>query len=107
MKHRPLPHLTTSIVVLSPLCAPALGANAPACVDVEDGAGKTYVVGPVCDVNAPATVAWEVLTDYEGIGRSVSSIRQGALTERESGRVLLEQHGVRDVGNEMFARAAR
>ena len=107
MKHRPLPHLTTSTVVLSPLCAPALGATAPASVRRQDGAGKTYVVGPVFDVNAPAAVAREVLTDDEGIGRSVSSIRQRALTERESGRVRLEQHGVSEVGNEMLARAAR
>jgi carbon monoxide dehydrogenase subunit G len=94
MKHRPLLHHTVSIVVLSILCAPALGANAPVNVDVETGSDKTYVVEAAFDVNAPATVAWEVLTDYEGIGRFVSSIRQSTLKKREAGRVLLEQHGV-------------
>ena len=83
-----------SIVVLSLLCAPTLGATLPVSVDVENGAGKTYVVDAAFDVNAPATVAWEVLTDYEGIGRFVSSIRQSTIRKRESGRVLLEQHGI-------------
>jgi carbon monoxide dehydrogenase subunit G len=93
MTRRPL-HRTASIVVLTLLCAPVLGANAPVSVDVEDGSGTIYVVDAAFDVDAPAAVAWEVLTDYEGIGRFVSSIRHSTLKKRESGRVLLEQHGV-------------
>lgn len=93
MNCRP-PHLTGLIVVLSILSAPALGANTPVSVDVESGAGKTYVVDAAFDVNVPPSIAWEVLTDYEGIGRFVSSIRQSTIRRREAGRVLLEQHGV-------------
>jgi carbon monoxide dehydrogenase subunit G len=93
MKHRPLHH-TGWIVVLSILSAPLLGANAPVTVDVESGVDESYVVDAAFDVNAPAPIAWEVLTDYEGIGRFVSSIRYSTIKQREAGRVVLEQHGV-------------
>lgn len=94
MNHpRPL-SLTGLIVVLSILSAPALGANSPVSVDVARGADQAYVVDAAFDVNVPTPLAWEVLTDYEGIGRFVSSIRQSTIRKREAGRVLLEQHGV-------------
>jgi len=93
MKHRLL-HRPVVVLVFSILSAPMLGANTPVSVDVENGAGQTYVVDAAFDVNVPASLAWEVLTDYEGIGRFVSSIRQSTIQRREAGRVLLEQHGV-------------
>ena len=93
MKHRLLQHPVFALV-FSILSAPMLGANNPVSVDVENGAGKTYVVDAAFDVNVPASLAWEVLTDYEGIGRFVSSIRQSTIQKREAGRVLLVQHGV-------------
>ena len=93
MKHRLL-YRPVFALVFSILSAPMLGANTPVSVDVEHGAGKTYVVDAAFDVNVPASLAWEVLTDYEGIGRFVSSIRQSTIQRREAGRVLLEQQGV-------------
>lgn len=42
---------------------------------------------------SPAT-AWAVLTDYEGIARFVSSMRESRVTERGSGHVLVEQVAV-------------
>jgi hypothetical protein len=90
---RPL-HRLALLVAFSILCAPALGANTPVNVDVESGADDAYVVEADFDVDVPAPIAWEVLTDYEGIGRFVSSIRHSAIKKREDGRVLLEQHGV-------------
>ena len=94
MKHRRPHSLLALLVVFSILCAPALGANTPVNVDVENAADDAYVVAASFDVNVPATIAWEVLTDYEGIGRFVSSIRQSTIRQREAGRVLLEQRGV-------------
>src|SRR5688572_4767117 len=94
MKSRRPLHLTSSMVVLSILCTQTLGANTPINVDVDRGNDKAYVVGAAFDVNVPAPIAWEVLTDYEGIGRFVSSIRQSTIKHREAGRLLLEQHGV-------------
>ena len=93
MKHPRPPHHLALLVVLGILGAPELGANTPVNVDVEHGA-HAYVVDATFDVNVPASLAWEVLTDYEGIGRFVSSIRQSTIRKREAGRVQLEQHGV-------------
>ena len=93
MKHRLL-NRPVFALVFSILSAAMLGANTPVSVDVENGAGKTYVVDAAFDVNVPTSLAWKVLTDYEGIGRFVSSIRQSTIQRREAGRVLLEQHGV-------------
>lgn len=89
-----LPMFTIWIIVLSILGAAALSANTPVSVDVERSTDKAYMVDAAFDVNAPATIVWEVLTDYEGIGRFVSSIRHSTIKQRSGGRVLLEQHGV-------------
>ena len=94
MTRRRLPHFSGLLVVLSILSASALGANTPITVDVDRAVDKAYTVDAAFDVNVPASVAWEVLTDYEGIGRFVTSIRQSTIKRREPGRVLLEQHGV-------------
>jgi carbon monoxide dehydrogenase subunit G len=94
MTLRRLPCFSVLLVVLSILSAPALGANTPISVDVERAVDKAYTVDATFDVNVPASIAWEVLTDYEGIGRFVSSIRQSTIKRRDAGGVLLEQHGV-------------
>ena len=62
-------------------------------VDVER-ADHAYVVEGTFDVAARPEIVWQVLTDYEGIGRFVSSIRQSTIRKREVDGVLLEQHGV-------------
>jgi hypothetical protein len=87
-------HHPAFFVALSILSVPASGATSPIDVAVERGSDSAYVVEAVFDVNVPASITWEVLTDYEGIGRFVSSIRQSTVRSREPGRVLLEQHGV-------------
>jgi hypothetical protein len=56
--------------------------------------GESYIVTAQFDVNADPETAWQVLTDYEGIARFVSSIRDSTIKAREPGRVLLEQRGV-------------
>jgi carbon monoxide dehydrogenase subunit G len=82
------------MLVFSIFTAPLAGADTPISVEVERAADKAYVVDAAFEVDAPSHIAWEVLTDYEGIGRFVSSIRQSTVKQRETGRVLLEQHGV-------------
>ena len=94
MTLRRLPHYSGLLVVLSILSAAVVRANTPISVDVERAVDKAYTVDATFDVNVPASIAWEVLTDYEGIGRFVSSIRQSTIKRREPGRLLLEQHGV-------------
>lgn len=82
------------LIVFCILGTAGLGANTPINVEVERGDDKSYVVGATFDVNVDAPIPWDVLTDYEGIRRFVSSIRQSTIKKREPGRVLLEQHGV-------------
>ncbi len=48
-------------------------------------------------VDAPQTVAWEVLTDYDNLSSFVSSMRSSSAARPESGRVLIRQ--------EVFGRA--
>lgn len=83
-------------LTLGLLCAVAsvAGASGGVHVDVARAVDKSYVVDAAFDVDAPAETVWAVLTDYEGIGDFVSSIRQSTITRREPGRVILEQHGV-------------
>jgi carbon monoxide dehydrogenase subunit G len=69
-------------------------ANTPVTVEVNRGDDKAYTVEAAFEVAAGPDVAWGVLTDYEGIARFVSSIRQSTVTRREPGRVVLEQHGI-------------
>ena len=87
-------HHSAFLVALSILSVPASSAASPIDVAVERGSDSAYVVEAAFDVNVPASITWDVLTDYEGIGRFVSSIRQSTIKSREPGRVLLEQHGV-------------
>lgn len=82
------------ILALSIFTAPLAGAYTPISVQVERVADQAYVVEAAFDLDAPSHIVWEVLTDYEGIGRFVSSIRQSTVKQREPGRVLIEQHGV-------------
>src|SRR5438876_6646323 len=86
-------------LVLAAACL--LGHAAPACAsevavipDEESGACRVrgVFVAPV----TPA-VAWDVLTDYGGIGRFVPSVRESRLESQPDGRVLLRQDAVGSV----------
>jgi carbon monoxide dehydrogenase subunit G len=81
-------------VVLSILSAAVLSAHTAITVDVARGADDAYIVDASFDVDVPQQIAWQVLTDYEGLGRFVSSIRQSTVRRREAERVILEQYGV-------------
>lgn len=43
---------------------------------------------------APPSAAWEVLTDYDGMTRFVSSLRESRVVRREGSSLVLEQEGV-------------
>lgn len=66
-----------------------------------DGVTVTVTRGPAgldltgrCLVRAPVSVAWEVLTDYDGISRFVSSMRESRVSGRGDRHVLVEQVAV-------------
>ncbi len=77
---------------------------ATAADDVEgdaDGVTVSVTRGPAglkvdgrCLVRAPVSVAWEVLTDYDGITRFVSSIRESRVAGRSDHHVVVEQVAV-------------
>ena len=92
-RRRPF-HSVVLPVVLSILSAGVLSANPPISVDVERAPDRAYLVEASFDVNVPHHIVWEVLTDYEGIGRFVSSIRQSTIKRRDADRVVIEQHGI-------------
>ena len=78
--------LTGWVIILSILSAPVSGANAPVSVDVERNSDKAYVVEAAFDVNVPASLAWEVLTDYEGSADSFLRFAKARSKQREAGR---------------------
>ncbi len=90
------------------LAAAAFGAHAAA-VAVEAGATDDIVVnvrkdGPAvavevdCPVQAPRAVAWDVLTDYDGMARFVSSLEQSVVRVRFGNRVQVFQKGKAALG---------
>jgi len=47
-----------------------------------------------CPIDASRSVAWSVLTDYDGIDRFVSSMRDSRVTDRRDDEILVEQTAV-------------
>lgn len=86
-----LSRLALAVVAIAAL---PLTADAALNVEVDRADDKAYVVDATFDVDAHPDVVWSVLTDYEGIGKFVSSIRQSNVRRREPGRVVIEQYGV-------------
>lgn len=73
------------------LCAPALGAT----VSLATGpAAGMYSVTGEFEAAAPPETAWEVLTDYDGIAKFVSSVKRSRVLRRDGGETLIEQEGV-------------
>jgi len=75
------------------LASTVSAASTPSTVDVER-ADSTYNVEAAFDVDASPEIVWQVLTDYEGIGKFVSSIRSSTVLRREVDHVVLQQDGV-------------
>jgi carbon monoxide dehydrogenase subunit G len=83
--------------LLLPLVAAALPSVAlaqSADVTIRDDERGMYRVEGAFVVDAPRTVVWEVLTDYEGIDEFVSSILRSEVTERRPDGLLLQQEAV-------------
>ena len=60
----------------------------------ETNASGVYVVEGAFDVTAPRSMAWDVLTDYDGIDNFVSSMQRSVVRERHPDHVIVEQDGV-------------
>jgi ribosome-associated toxin RatA of RatAB toxin-antitoxin module len=86
--------LTLVVLALFAFGAPGVAAEPAIDVKVQQTAEGIYVVTGSFDVGSTSEAVWQVLTDYEAIGRFVSSISRSTIKKRESGRILLEQEGV-------------
>ena len=81
-------------VCFAPIRLDANGTANIVAVAVERAPDHAYVVTGAFDVTASPEIVWQVLTDYDGIGGFVSSIKQSTIKHRADGHVLLEQQGV-------------
>lgn len=63
-------------------------------VDVETPAPRTYTVRGAFVVAAPPALAWQVLTDYDGLARFVEDLRASRVRERSADGLFLEQEAV-------------
>jgi ribosome-associated toxin RatA of RatAB toxin-antitoxin module len=78
---------TASLLV----AAPARSAEVAVIPDEEGGSCK---VRGVFVVGAPVSIVWDVLTDYDGIGTFVPSMRESRIEPQPDGRRLLRQDAV-------------
>jgi hypothetical protein len=95
--NRALTRAFTRAVSLVLLLLPALPAWAsPADVTVDDTDGSCRVRA---SFTAPVSrdIAWNVLADYDSIGRFVSSVRTSRMERQADGRFLLRQDAVGSV----------
>jgi uncharacterized membrane protein len=75
------------------LSRPAAAAdNADIAVEVRKE-GETIHVNVDCPVNAPAAVAWEVMTDYDNMAKFVSNLTQSTVRMRMGNRMQVFQKG--------------
>lgn len=91
--------VAASTVVAAPE-SPASAATLTAAPQVSvTGTGKGgYRIEGSFGVEAPALVAWAVLTDYDNLSSFVSSMRSSSSARPESGRLLVTQQAVGRVG---------
>lgn len=87
--------------------APAAAGAAPEEVSVsfQDAGDGSYRVEGRFTTEAPPELVWEVLTDYEGIERFVSSMRSSRVRQYEGGRAIVEQEASAQVL--LFSRSIR
>jgi hypothetical protein len=73
--------------------APEGGRRAPVTMTIADLGQGGYNVSGMFDVEAPSSLAWAVLSDYERIGDFVSSVRRSSVLERGPDYAVVEQEG--------------
>lgn len=78
--------LARGALVLILWAVPARGAD----VSLHRDAAVYHLIGGF-ETRASSSVAWSVLTDYDGVGRFVSSVPESRVIRRDSDSVLIEQ----------------
>lgn len=80
-------------VTLAAVLASGWAQAAGVAVSLERAAPGRYHIHGRFEVGASTAIAREVITDYDGIGRFVSSIRSSRVLKRDSRGVLIRQVG--------------
>jgi Polyketide cyclase / dehydrase and lipid transport len=83
--------LAATLPVTAPVIA-AAGATADIVVRASLDAGRV-TIAVECPVHAPREVAWEVLTDYDGMARFVSNLEESVVRLRLGDRLQVFQKG--------------
>jgi carbon monoxide dehydrogenase subunit G len=63
---------------------------------------NTYVVSAVMFAQAPQSVAWDVLTDFDRLQGWVPNVSESKVIKREDSSVIVEQRGVAKYGAASF-----
>jgi hypothetical protein len=80
------------VLALIPLAALSAGDTGDIVVHVErDGAAIRVAVD--CPVPAPRAIAWDVLTDYDGMAKFISNLQQSVVRMRFGNRLQVFQKG--------------
>ena len=82
----------TALVAL--LMAPAIGATETTCATVVRETDGVYIVTSSFMVAAPASVAREVLTDYDHIARFLPDVQLSRVVERRGTLAVVQQEAV-------------
>jgi len=85
-------------IACATLAGPAVAAaTGKAVVDVQRD-GETFRVDATLFAPVPLDVAWDVLTDFDGMARFVPNIAMSRVVSRDGNRVTIEQRGLARFG---------
>ena len=84
--------LTALLLAVMPVCAWSLNADQDIVVHVEKD-GPHISVEVDCPVDAPRSVVWEVLTDYDHMAQFVSNLDYSGVTDRVGNVMRVHQKG--------------
>jgi hypothetical protein len=85
------PAKSAALLLLAALAGAASGAEDLA-IEVERVGGR-FTVQAQATLDAPAELAWQVLTDYENLPRFIPGLTGSAVLLRGANRAMLEQRG--------------
>lgn len=83
--------LVVALLISAAAALPA-AAERPAHVELSRE-GHVFRLQAAFEVKADTSVAWQVLTDYDGMTRFVSSLRKSRVVRREADGPVIEQEG--------------
>jgi hypothetical protein len=84
--------LATVLLAIFPVLAWSLSANQDIVVHVQQD-GQNIAVDVDCPVNAPSSIVWEVLTDYDHMAQFTSNLEYSGVESRLDNMLRVHQKG--------------